>query len=59
VPVGLNELEEVGEVVVLNVAVDQFLALAIHDADIHLMGVQIDSAVELGRGSIILHMMTQ
>jgi hypothetical protein len=29
--------------------------LAIHDADIHLASVQVDSAVELRGGSIILH----
>src|SRR5258707_13976418 len=35
---------------------DQFFALAIHDADVHLTPVQIDSAVELRGGCIILHM---
>ncbi len=53
--VRLDELEEVLEVVVLDVGVDQFLALPIHEADVHLAGVQIDSAVELGRGGVILH----
>jgi tetrahydrodipicolinate N-succinyltransferase len=33
--------------------------LAVHDADIHLSCVQIDSAVELGGGCIILHSLTQ
>jgi len=53
--VGLDELEEVGEVVVQDVAVDQFLALAIHDADVHLARMQVDSAVVFGSGGIILH----
>ena len=55
VPVGLDQLEEEGEVVVFDVGVDQFFALAIHDADVHLASVQIDSAVELGGGGVILH----
>src|SRR5436309_939776 len=53
--VGLDELEEVLEVVVLDVGVDQLFALPIHDADVHLARMQIDSAVELGRGGVILH----
>ena len=59
VPVGLDQLEEEGEVVVFDVGVDQFFALAIHDADVHLAGVPIDSAVELGGGGLILHSRTQ
>ena len=55
VPVGLDQLEEKGEVVVFDVGVDELFTLAIHDADIHLVGVQIDSAVELGGGGVILH----
>ncbi len=50
-----DELEEVLEVVVLDVGVDQLFALAIHDADVHLARMQIDSAVVFGRGGIILH----
>ena len=53
--VRLDELEEVSEVVVPDIGVDQFLALPIHDADVHLARVQIDSAVVFGRGGIILH----
>src|SRR6185503_2142201 len=53
--VRLDELEEVIEVVVLDIGVDQFFALAIHDADVHLTRMQIDSAVVFGRGSIIFH----
>ena len=53
--VGLDELEEVSEVVVLDVGVDQLLALAIHEADVHLARMQVDSAVELRRGGVILH----
>jgi len=40
VPVGLDELEKKGEVVVFDIGVDELLALAIHDADVHLAGVQ-------------------
>jgi len=50
-----DALEEAGEVVVLDVGVDQGFALAIHEADVHLPGVQINSAVEFCRGGIILH----
>ena len=55
VSVRLDQLEEELEVVVSDVGVDQFFALPIHEADIHLVGVQIDSAVEFGRGGVILH----
>src|SRR6266853_3072621 len=57
--IGLDELEEEVEVVVLDVSMDQLFALAVHDADVHLTSVQVDSAVELRGGSIILHMLTQ
>ena len=53
--VGLDEFEEVSEVVVFDIGVDQLLALAIHEADVHLARMQIDSAVVFGRGGIILH----
>ena len=59
VPIRFDELEEVLKVIVLDVAVDQFLALPIHDADVHLVCVQIDSAVELCGGGIILHTLMQ
>lgn len=59
VAVGFDELEEVGEVVVLDVAVDQFPALAVHDADVHLMGMEVDSAVVFGGGGVILHTLIQ
>ena len=55
VAIRLNELEEVLEVIVLDVAVDQLFALAIHDADVHLTSMQIDSAVVFGGGRVILH----
>src|SRR6266496_548983 len=54
-----DELQEQVEVVVADVGVDQFLALAVHDADVHLARMEIDSAVELGRGGVILHTLTQ
>jgi len=53
--VGLDELQEEVEVVVADVGVDPLLALAVHDADVHLTRMEIDSAVELRGGSIILH----
>src|SRR6516225_7449646 len=53
--VRLDELEEELEVVVFDVAVDQLFAFAVHDADVHLTGMQIDSAVVLGGGGVILH----
>jgi hypothetical protein len=53
--VGLDELEEELEVVVPDVGVDQLLAVAIHEADVHLVGMEVDSAVELGGGGVILH----
>src|SRR5439155_3496888 len=55
VPVRLDQLEEELEVVVSDVGVDQFFALPVHDADVHLTGVQIDSAVVFGRGGVIFH----
>jgi hypothetical protein len=59
VPVRFDELEEILEVIVLHVAVDQFVALPVHDADVHLPRMQIDSAVVFSARSVILHMLTQ
>ena len=56
--VRLNEIEEEFGVVVFDV-VDQLFTLAVYDADVHLVGMQVDSAVELRGGSIILHTLTQ
>jgi hypothetical protein len=50
-----NELEEIFEVIVANVGVDQFFAGAVHDADVHLAGMEINSAVEFSGGGVILH----
>jgi hypothetical protein len=50
-----DEFKEGFEVVVFDVGVDELLALALHDADEHLVRVEIDSAVELRGGSVILH----
>ena len=55
VPVGLDQLQEEGEVVVFDIGVDQLFALAIHDADVHLARMQIDSAVVFSGGCIIFH----
>ena len=42
-----DELEEEVEVIVADVGVDELLAVPIHEADVHLAGVEINSAVEL------------
>jgi hypothetical protein len=44
VAVGRDEFEEEVEVVVADVGVDQFLPLAIHEADVHLAGMEIEGA---------------
>jgi hypothetical protein len=49
-------LEEEGEVVVLDVLVEELLALAIDDADVPLAGGEVDSAVELGGGLAVSHL---
>ena len=59
VAIGRDEFEEEVEVIVFDVGVDEFFALPVHDADVHLAGVQIDSAVEFGGGGVILHTLTQ
>ena len=53
--VGFDELEEEGEIVVFDIAVNELFTLAVHDADIHLAGMEVDSAIELGGGGVILH----
>ena len=53
--IGLDELEEVVEVVMADVGVDQLLTLPIHEADVHGAGMQIDSAVELCGGLMEFH----
>ena len=55
VAIGGDEFEEELEVVVFDVGVDELLALAIHDADVHLPGMEIDSAIVFGGGGVILH----
>ena len=55
VAIGRDEFEEIGEVVVFDVGVDELFAVAVHDADIHLAGVEINSAVELGGGGVVFH----
>jgi hypothetical protein len=51
----LDEFEEESKVIVFNIAVDPFLSLSVHEADVHLPGVEIDSTVELSAGGVILH----
>jgi len=53
--VGRNKFEEVVEVVVLDVGVDELFAFLIHQADVHLASMQVDSAVELSSRSVVLH----
>jgi hypothetical protein len=55
VAIGGDELEEELEVVVADVGVDQFFAVPVHNADIHLAGMEVNSAVELGGGSVVFH----
>ena len=55
VPVGGDEFKEELEVVVLDVGMDQFFTVPIHDAHVHLACVEVDSAVELRGGNVILH----
>jgi hypothetical protein len=55
VAVGGDELEEEFGVVVFDVGVDQLLALAVHDADIHWASVEVDSAVVLRGRDVVLH----
>ena len=50
-----DEFEEVGEVVVADVGVDEFFAVPVHDADIHLAGMEINSAVELRGRGVVFH----
>ena len=55
VAVRRDELEEEVEVIVPDVGVDEFLAVPVHDADVHLAGMEINSAVELGGRSVVFH----
>ena len=50
-----DEFEEELEVVVFDVGVDEFPAAAVHEADVHLPGMEVDSAIELCGGGVILH----
>ena|SRR5579859_4300960 len=54
-PVRRNELEEVIEVVVFDVGMDELLSLPVHDADVHLVGVEVNSAVELCGRCVVFH----
>ena len=55
VPIGRNELEEVIEVIVLDVGMDELFSLPVHHADVHLPGVEVDSAVELCGRCVVFH----
>ena len=43
VAIGSDEFEEVVEVVMADIGVEEFFALSIHEAYVHLAGVQVDS----------------
>jgi len=50
-----DKFKKVGEVVVANVGVDEFFTGAVHDADVHLVGMEINSAVEFSGGGVVFH----
>jgi len=50
-----DQFEKEIEVIVLYIGVDEYFAVAIHDTDIHLAGMEIDSAVELGGRGVVFH----
>ena len=50
-----DELEEERKVVVGDVGVDELFARAIQDADIHLAGMEVNSAVEFRGGGVVFH----
>jgi hypothetical protein len=52
--VRLDQFEEELEVILFDVGVDEFLALPIHDADVHPVRMKIDSAIVFGHGGVIL-----
>ncbi len=55
VAIGFHAFKEEGKVVVFDVGVDELLAFAVHDADVHLTRMEIDSAIELSGGRVIFH----
>ena len=56
VQVRLHQLQEEGEVIAPDVAVEQNPAFPVHNAHVHLFRVQVDSAVEFCFGRVILHL---
>jgi hypothetical protein len=56
VPPGSDFFEEELEVVILDVHVQEFIALRVHDADVHLPGVEVDSTVVLGCRFVEFHL---
>ena len=55
VAIRFDQSQEVREVVAEDVGMDEFVAGAVHQADVHLSCMQIDSAVELSGGRVIFH----
>ena len=51
----LDAFEEEGEVIVFDVGMDELVAVAVHDANVHLVGMEINSAVELGGRGVVFH----
>ncbi len=44
-----------GMAVVSGIRVEEVFAVAIDDADVHWAGLEVDSAVELGGGLVVVH----
>ena len=55
VAVRRDELEEEVEVIVPDVGMDELVAVAVHEADVPLAGMEINSAVELGGRGVVFH----
>ena len=49
------EFQKELEVVVFYIGMNQLFALPVHETDVHLMSVEVNSTVELRGGSVILH----
>ena len=50
-----DQPQEEVEVIVSDIGVDEDFSGTVHEADIHLSGMEIDSAVEFSGGGVILH----
>ena len=59
VPVRGDQFEEESEVVSLDVGMAELFAFFVHDADVHLSRMEVNSAVVFGGGCIILHISSE